>query len=120
MSDFVKSPCKSCPFRNDVKPYLHPERAAEIVYAASNPYSDFPCHSTFEYDGDEDIQGRPTGDFSRAKTCAGFLTLRAQGGEDVPEGFEPSWEICYIDDYDMIQAYEEEWENKNANTQKTI
>lgn len=113
MSDFVKKPCKNCPFRNDVRPYLHPERAAEIAYAAQNPFSNFTCHSTIEYDGDEDIQGRSTGDFSRAKTCAGFLTLRAQEGEDVPEGFTPSWEICYTDAYEMTDAYEEQWNKEH-------
>jgi hypothetical protein len=110
MSEFIKKPCKSCPFRSDVTPYLHPERAAEIVYAAQNPYSDFPCHCTIEYDGDEDILGNSTGDFSKAKTCAGFLTLRAQMGEKTPDGFEPSWEVCYMDEIDMISAYEEEWD----------
>lgn len=112
MSDYIKKPCKNCPFRNDITPYLHPARAAELAAAAVNPYSDFTCHSTIEYDGDEDILGRATGDFSRSKTCAGFLTLRAQGGEDTPEGFEPSWKICYTDDWDMIDAHEEAW-NKN-------
>ena len=112
MSDFVKKPCKTCPFRNDVKPFLHPERAAEIAFSAANPYSDFLCHNTFEYDGDEDHQGRPTGDFSKSKTCAGFLTLRAQEGEDVPDGLEPSWELCYTDSWEMVDAYEQEWENK--------
>jgi hypothetical protein len=114
MSDFVKKPCKNCPFRNDVKPYLHPDRASEIAHAAANRYSDFTCHATIEYDGDEDHQGRPTGDFSRSKTCAGFLTLRAQAGERLPDGFEPSWEVCYTDDWDMIQAYEEAWEYKGG------
>jgi len=112
MCDFVKKPCKNCPFRNDVTPYLHPDRAADIAYSALNPYSDFLCHSTFEYDGGEDHQGRETGDFSNAKTCAGFLTLRAQEGERVPGGFEPSFELCYTDNYEMVQAYEEEWNNK--------
>lgn len=110
MSDFVKKPCKKCPFRSDVTPYLHPERAEELAYSSLNPFSDFICHSTFEYDGDEDDFGRPSGDFSRSKTCAGFLTLRAQDGEVVPKGFEPSWELCYTDPYEMIEAYTEEWE----------
>ena len=102
----MKKPCKGCPLRNDITPYLTEERASEIAYATQNPYSNFTCHSTFEYDGGEDIQGRPTGDFSRAKTCAGFLTMRAQGGIDVPEGFEPSWEICYIDPFEMSEAHD--------------
>jgi hypothetical protein len=35
--------------------------------------------------------------------------MRAQGGEDIPDGFEPSWYICYVDPYEMVDAYEEEW-----------
>ena len=112
MTDFMKKPCKTCPFRTDVTPFLHPDRAAEIAYASINPYSDFTCHNTIEYDGDEDYLGRPTGDFSKSKTCAGFLTMRAQTGEDVPEGFEPSWEMCYIDPYEMIDAYTQQWESR--------
>jgi hypothetical protein len=110
---FVKKPCKHCPFRSDVKPYLHPERAAEIAYASENPYSDFTCHKTIEYDGDEDAFGNSTGNLSQSKTCAGFLTLRAQNGDSVPDGFEPSWDICYTDSWDMVTAYEEEWNGKD-------
>lgn len=115
MEEFVKIPCKHCPFRNDVTPYLHPERAAEIAYAALNQYSSFSCHKTTEYDNESE-----EGDMmvtERSKECAGFLTLRAQAGEDVPKGFEPSWELCYIDEWDMIQAYEDQWE-KEHNKQK--
>lgn len=45
MSDYVKKPCINCPFRNDVKPYLHPERASDLAYSASNPYEVF-CNQT--------------------------------------------------------------------------
>jgi hypothetical protein len=104
---FMKRPCKSCPFRTDVTPFLHPDRAEEIAYSAENPYSDFLCHNTFEYDGGQDVQGRDTGDFSKSKTCAGFLTLRAQAGLKTPKGFEPFYELCYLDALDMISAHEE-------------
>jgi len=107
---FIKRPCKHCPFRNDVRPYLHPDRAADIAYAALNPYSSFPCHKTTESDEDGDSGERLVTENS--KECAGFLTLRAQAGEDVPEGFEPAWELCYIDPYEMSAAYEEEWNKK--------
>lgn len=109
MENFCKKPCKNCPFRNDVKPYIHPERAEEIAYSAQNPYNDFPCHKTFEFLDDEDFEGNSLADLSNSKTCAGFLTLRAQSGMEVPEGFEPSWLICYTDELDMIQAHEEAW-----------
>lgn len=106
MSDFVKKPCKHCPFRNDVKPYLHPRRAEEIAYVALNPYSSFPCHKTTE--DDEDGERVCT---DNSKECAGMLTMRAQAGERIPKGFEPSYELCYIDPYEMIDAYQEEYEN---------
>lgn len=114
MSNYMKQPCKHCPFRNDVKPFLHPERAEEIAYSTQNVYSSFACHKTTESDDD-------TGECyttEASKECAGFLTMRAQAGEDVPEGFEPSWEICYIDPYDMTRSYEEEWDN--THTAKSI
>lgn len=111
MCDYMKQPCKHCPFRNDVTPYLHPDRAAEIAYAAQNPYNSFSCHKTTEYDDEGD-----SGEMlvtENSKECAGFLTLRAQGGNDVPEGFEPAWELCYTDEYEMIDAYEQEWDKRN-------
>lgn len=105
MTDYMKQPCKHCPFRNDVKPFLHPRRAEELAYATQNPYNSFPCHKTTEHDDESE-----TGEMmvtETSKECAGFLTMKAQAGERVPEGFEPAWEICYIDPYDMVQAYED-------------
>ncbi len=105
MSDFMKEPCKHCPYRNDVVPFLTTERAIELAYLPQNPYNDFPCHKTTVEDEDsEDGEMLVT---ENSKTCAGFLTLRAQVGENVPNGFEPAWEKCYIDDWDMIQSYEQ-------------
>lgn len=109
MGDFIIKPCKHCPFRNDIKPFLHPDRAAEIAYASQNKYSSFACHKTTVYN--EFIEDMESDENS--KECAGFLTMRAQGGEETPEGFEPSWELCYIDPYDMIEAYEEQWSEKH-------
>ena len=113
MSEFVKKPCKHCPFRNDVTPYLHPERAAEIAYAAQNPFSSFPCHKTTVPD-DDGYEMLVTDD---SKECAGFLTLRAQDGEYVPDDFEPAWELCYTGPSEMIDAYETEWIKKHGNYQ---
>jgi hypothetical protein len=106
--EYMKTPCTNCPFRNDVTPFLHPERAAEIAYAALNPYQEFPCHKTTESD-DEGFKMHAT---ENSKECAGFLTLRAQAGKRTPEGFEPSWELCYADEYGMIDAYEQEWDSE--------
>lgn len=107
MCDYMKKPCQHCPFRNDVKPFLHPDRALEIAYAAQNPYNSFPCHKTTV--SDEDSEDGEMMITENSKECAGFLTLRAQNGGRLPEGFQPAWEQCYIDEMDMYQAYEEEW-----------
>jgi len=106
MSDyFCKKPCKHCPFRNDVKPFLTAERGEELAYHAENPYNSFPCHKTTESDEESE-----TGEMlvtESSKECAGFLTMQiAINGEDYkPEGFEPSYEICYGDAWEMKDAY---------------
>ena len=107
---YIKKPCQHCPFRNDVKPFLHPERAWEIASAAQNPYNTFPCHKTTTHDEDEEGEEYLT-DRVAEKECAGFLTLRAaEYGEDrMPEGFKPSYDIVYNDAFEMEDAYEEAW-----------
>ena len=108
MSDsFIKKPCQHCPFRNDVKPFLHPERAEELAYGAQNKYNTFPCHKTTEHDDEGDSIATESN-----KECAGFLTLRAAeiGEENVyecKEGFKPSYDMVYSDAYEMSDAYEE-------------
>jgi hypothetical protein len=105
--EYMKQPCKHCPFRNDITPFLHPERASEISHAALNPYASFPCHKTINYETDDEGEG--VCDTENSKECAGFLTMRAQGGERTPKGFEPALKICYTDPYEMIDAYEQKW-----------
>ena len=103
MSDFMKHPCKHCPYRRDVKPFLTLGRAEELAYLPSNPFNSFSCHKTTEYNEEtEDMEV-----IESSKECAGFLTLRAQEGESVPEGFEPAWDIVYTDAFEMIQTYED-------------
>lgn len=108
-NNFIKKPCQHCPFRNDVKPFLRPSRAEELAYAATNPYSTFPCHKTTVVDDG----GTETVVTDESKECAGFLTLRAQelGEDEVREckhGFVPSYDIVYSDAHEMICAYEQE------------
>jgi len=108
--DFMKKPCKHCPFRRDVRPFLTTARAEEIAYAATNPYSTFACHKTTEYDEDDDGNGEMlvTAD---SKECAGFLTMMANEtgvNRYEAEGFQPDYEGCYNEAYEMIDAYEEE------------
>lgn len=44
----------------------------------------------------------------QSKTCAGFLTLMAAelGEERVPQGFDPSYDICYSEAAEMSLASE--------------
>jgi len=111
MSDesFIKKPCKHCPYRIDVKPFLTPERGEELAYLTENPFNDFTCHKTIEHDDEGE-----TVITEQSKTCAGFLTLSAQynGDEYLPEGFEPSWDLCYSDASEMEWAYSNENEDR--------
>jgi hypothetical protein len=66
----MTSPCKHCPFRNDITPYLHPGRVREIE--ASLERAEFPCHKTTDSDRDEEQQYHPTGSEIH---CAGALIL---------------------------------------------
>ena len=108
---FVKKPCKHCPYRNDVKPFLHPERGAQLALLTTNPYNEFHCHKTTVSDEEYGGDGFEMVTNNSSKLCAGFLTLMAQDGHDMPDGFEPSYDIVYTDVYEMIDAYE----NKNDN-----
>ena len=102
---YTKKPCKSCPFRTDVKPFLHPERAEEISDLASNPYSEFHCHATLGHDDDED----DTMVVESSLVCAGFLAMQIeQCGTNPPEGFVVPTNV-YADSWEMTYAYEDEW-----------
>jgi hypothetical protein len=106
--DFMKAPCKHCPFRSDVRPFLHPERAEDIAFSTSNPYSSFPCHKTLEYDE----AGEGLEETAESKTCAGFLAMQInEGAVECPSGFKLP-DGVYTDPYEMIEAYEWEWNKK--------
>jgi len=47
----LRSPCVTCPFRTDVVPFLHPDRAAEILHAITHD-KDFICHKTVHHDSE--------------------------------------------------------------------
>ncbi len=62
----ARKPCKNCPFRVDVKPYIRGGRAMEIADALQSGGA-FPCHNTLDYD---DSGGHRT---AKTKFCAGAL-----------------------------------------------
>lgn len=65
-------PCKHCPFRTDIAPFLRPERAREIADSLERG-DDFPCHSTVDYG--EDSDGQETADTGNAARCAGAMII---------------------------------------------
>lgn len=65
-------PCKDCPFRTDIRPYLHPERAREIAEYMTKEGKTFPCHKTVTYDGPRDR--------SKEQHCAGALIFAENTG----------------------------------------
>jgi len=56
----LRRPCRNCPWRADLTPYLAAERVAEIVQAPA-----FQCHKTVDYSSGEDEPG------NRPQQCAG-------------------------------------------------
>ena len=106
MSDFIKKPCQHCPFKISVRPFLHPDRAYDIANSAGNPYSSFPCHKTTTQT-EEDEGYVVFIDRHKEQECAGFLTMRANLGDDWPEGFEPDFEGVYESPEDMYYAYKD-------------
>jgi len=111
----MKKPCKHCPYRNDVKPFLTPERGEELAYLAQNRYNSFPCHKTTVFDENSEEGGMMA--TSDSKTCAGFVTLQCNEGMSIPKGFEPAFEIVYTDACEMSQAYSEEYRDEALNPQ---
>lgn len=105
---FMRKPCKNCPFRKDVTPYLHPERGEEIAYSAQNRFNSFHCHTTTEHADTDEGETIVT---EKSKECAGFLTVMATelGEESVGyEGFEPAYSIVYDGASEMAEAYDRE------------
>lgn len=70
MNFSLKRPCAKCPFRTDVRPYLRPERAEEILLAITEQDATFACHETTEHDEDGDHMLT-----AKEQHCAGALIM---------------------------------------------
>jgi len=66
----LKRPCANCPFRTDIRPFLHPERAREICDAMLLGDESFWCHKTI--DCSEASEGSTN---RKTQHCAGGLIL---------------------------------------------
>lgn len=88
----MSGPCKLCPFRKDVPPYLTKQRGVQLAMLTRNRVADFTCHESI----------KSLGGIGPRRTCIGFATLRAQeaGGRFV----KPD-ELVYQTMGEMIAAY---------------
>jgi hypothetical protein len=71
----IKTPCKDCPFRNDVRPYLTRKRVKEIRQALENDDKTFSCHKTVDYSRTKHDKHHNHKPSSTEKQCAGALIL---------------------------------------------
>jgi hypothetical protein len=73
-------PCRKCPFRTDVEPYLRAERAREIALSIQTG-GEFPCHTTTVLVEDEQGEQQLADDPARSRVCAGALGVQVRSGE---------------------------------------
>ena len=62
----LKRPCADCPFRSDIRAYLHPDRAREIGEGLLYHNYSFSCHKTTTSVGKDNHD-------KNAQHCAGAL-----------------------------------------------
>lgn len=49
-------PCKNCPFRKDIRPYLPANRCEEILNAITSEQRTFSCHETTGVKGNKKVE----------------------------------------------------------------
>jgi len=64
------APCKHCPFRTDVTPYLRTARAQDICDSITHRDMSFACHKTTKHD--DEGEHIPT---SKEQHCAGATIM---------------------------------------------
>jgi len=79
----LKTPCTSCPFRSDIRPFIRPERVDEIEQGLVR--GEFPCHKTVNYDSaperDDGLLELELRDSTGEVHCAGALILLEKLGQ---------------------------------------
>lgn len=79
MKHTMRTPCKHCPFRKNIKGYLRKARVVEIVHSVLRG-EQFPCHKTTrESEDDDGFSNRITTDES--SQCAGAEIFAAHHGQ---------------------------------------
>lgn len=90
-NDFVMAkPCKSCPFRNDVFPFLRVARIVGIIKAPA-----FACHNTVDYgeEGNANV-------VERSKQCAGRAIMLMR--DAAPDTFMQASQRMNVSDWTKL------------------
>lgn len=101
----VKKCCGLCPYSRKGTLFLHPSRAEEFAYQASNPYNDFVCHKTGVVDDDDEYGSGKIIRGEKSLTCAGFHVMQAEINGLKPE-IEIDHEDHFTEEWEMIEHHE--------------
>jgi len=111
MDGVMKECCGLCPYSRNGTLFLHPDRAEEFAYQATNPYNDFVCHKTGVIDESDEDCGSEIVRGEKSLTCMGFASLQQSLNEN--SGEMPLDEDAFEDCDEMIDFHTEEWDSKN-------
>ena len=110
----MKKCCGLCPYSRKNTLYLHPSRADEFAYNASNPYSDFVCHKTGVVHEDHPIEEKQNEIVRGEKslTCAGFHVLqKISNGQEEEVEIEIDYDDHFTEPYEMSEHHEFKYES---------
>lgn len=72
----LRRPCKNCPFRKDVVPFLGGRRAEQMAQEVVMEERTFTCHETIDYDKwDEETNPEGWQDIRKNNHCVGAIQL---------------------------------------------
>jgi hypothetical protein len=111
---WMKKCCGLCPFGLKGTLWLHPRRAEDFAYMASNPYSDFPCHKTAEYEEETEYSDGGYVHGEHSFTCHGFKALQVNCNREV-EGFTYDEDEVFSSPEEMIEHHTNDWIEKHPN-----
>lgn len=74
----LTTPCKDCPFRNDIRAYLSKDRVRGLEQDLAYRGNNFSCHKTVDYSHDDG------GRTENSCNCAGAMILLTKIGRTTP------------------------------------
>lgn len=114
---WMKKCCGLCPYSKKDTLFVHPDRAEDFAFSASNPFGNFPCHKTADLVEDDDGFGEYVHG-EKSFTCHGFFALQAAENweeKDYSEnGFTPDVN-AFCDPWEMIEHHTQKWETERGN-----